>query len=151
MTCSYLEPLSFFGRFVQQANVSHFPDSFVQKATQQSDGNNNVTSYSWLINHLFEKQSFCSANTCEKNTVSKEYGFDLRDDKMCFLPNCRYQIIIVGYIKELLQKLDVSTTNTWTVCIHISGTDSVAKMLSRVDNSLIMHRGSSFQPPKQRS
>ena len=35
----------------------------------------------------------------------------------------------------------VSTTNTWTVCIHYSGTHSVVKLLSRVDNSLIMCRG----------
>ena len=35
----------------------------------------------------------------------------------------------------------ISTKNTWTVCIHFSSTDSVAKLLSRVDNSLIMCRG----------
>ena len=35
----------------------------------------------------------------------------------------------------------VSTTITWTVCIHFSSTASVAKFLSRVDNSLIIRRG----------
>ena len=30
-----MEPLSFFGRFVQKVKVSCFPDSFVQKTTQQ--------------------------------------------------------------------------------------------------------------------
>ena len=35
----------------------------------------------------------------------------------------------------------VPTTNTWTVCIHFSSTDSVANLFSRVDNSLIFCRG----------
>ena len=35
----------------------------------------------------------------------------------------------------------VSTTNTWTVCIHFSSTYSVARMFSRVDNFLIFSRG----------
>ena len=35
----------------------------------------------------------------------------------------------------------VSTTNTWTVCIHFSSTASVANLLSRVDKSLIICRG----------
>ena len=43
----------------------------------------------------------------------------------------------------------VSTNNTWTVCIQLSCTDSVPKLLSRAENSLIL--GSSFQPPRQRS
>ena len=30
-----MEPLSFFGRFVQKVKVSYFSDSFVQKTTQQ--------------------------------------------------------------------------------------------------------------------
>ena len=32
----------------------------------------------------------------------------------------------------------VSTTNTWTVCIHFSSTASVATLLSRVENSWII-------------
>ena len=35
----------------------------------------------------------------------------------------------------------VSTTNTWTVCIHFSSTASLAKFLSGVNNSLIICRG----------
>ena len=35
----------------------------------------------------------------------------------------------------------VSTTNTWTACIHFSSTASVANLLSSVDNSLIVCRG----------
>ena len=49
---------------------------------------------------------FISANTYEKYILSKEYCIPRYDDKMCFLPNCRYHIILIGDIKELLQKLD---------------------------------------------
>ena len=49
---------------------------------------------------------FISANTYEKNIVSREHCITHYDDKMCFLPNCRYHIILIGNIKELLQKLD---------------------------------------------
>ena len=48
VTFPYMEPLSFFGRFVQKVTVSCFSDSFVQKTAQQkgasADGSCNVTS-----------------------------------------------------------------------------------------------------------
>ena len=60
----------------------------------------------------FSKTSlFISANTYEKYIVSNEYCIAGHDDKMCFLPNCRYQIILIGNIKELLQKLDIFCFN----------------------------------------
>ena len=37
--------------------------------------------------------------------MSKENCIARHDDKMCFLPNCRYHIPLIGNIKELLQKL----------------------------------------------
>ena len=49
---------------------------------------------------------FDSANTYEKYIVSKEYCIACQNDKMCFLPNCISHIILIGNIKELLQKLD---------------------------------------------
>ena len=54
---------------------------------------------------------FISANTYEKNIVSKEYCIARHDDKMCFLPNCRHHIILIGNIKDLLQKLDAFCFN----------------------------------------
>ena len=60
----------------------------------------------------FSKNSlFVSANTYEKYTVSKEYCIARHDDKMCFLPNCRFHIILIGNIKELPQKLDAFCFN----------------------------------------
>ena len=54
---------------------------------------------------------FISANTYEKFIVSKEYCIAGHDDKMCYLRNCRYQIILIGNIKGLLQKLDAFCFN----------------------------------------
>ena len=54
---------------------------------------------------------FISANTYEKYIVSKEYCIAGHDDKMCFLPNCRYHILLIGNLKELLQKLDAFCFN----------------------------------------
>ena len=60
----------------------------------------------------YSKNSFfISANTYENNTVSKEYCIARHDHKMCFLSNCRYHIILIGNIKELLQKLDAVCFN----------------------------------------
>ena len=54
---------------------------------------------------------FISANTHEKYIVSKEYCIARHVDKMCFLPNCRYHITLIGNIKHLLQKLDAFCFN----------------------------------------
>ena len=54
---------------------------------------------------------FISANTYEKHIVSKENCIACHDDKMCFLPFCRCHIILIGNIKELLQKLDAFCFN----------------------------------------
>ena len=61
---------------------------------------------------IYSKNSlFNSANTYEKHIVSKEYCIVRHDDKMCFLPKCRYHILLIGKIKELLQKLDAFCFN----------------------------------------
>ena len=60
----------------------------------------------------FSKNSlFISANTYEKHIVSKEYCIARHDDNMCFLPNSRYHIILIGNINELLEKLDAFCFN----------------------------------------
>ena len=112
VTFPYMEPLSFCGRF---AKVSCFSDSFVQKTTQQkgasADGSCNVTTDSQLLYKLFRKQPLYFCKIYEKYIVSKEYCIAHHDDKMCFLPNCRYHINLLGNIKELLQKLDAFCSN----------------------------------------
>ena len=54
---------------------------------------------------------FNSANTYEKFILGKKYCIASHDDKMCFLPNCRYHIILIGNNKYLLQKLDAFCFN----------------------------------------
>ena len=54
---------------------------------------------------------FISAQNYEKYIVSKEYCIACHDDKMCFLPKCRYHIMLIGNNKELLQKLDAFCFN----------------------------------------
>ena len=64
----------------------------------------------------FSKNSLIiSAKTYEKYTLSKECSIARHDNKMCFLPNCRYHIIL----KELLQKLDAFCFNYQQVdCLY---------------------------------
>ena len=106
-----MEPLSFFGRFVQKVIVSCFSDSFVQKTTQRSDCSCNVRSDSQLLYKSIKNRLFISANTYEKYISSKEYCIARRNDKMCFLLNCRYHIILKGNIKDLQQKLNAFCFN----------------------------------------
>ena len=40
----YMEPVSFFGRFVEKIKVFSFSDTFSRKTTQQSVGSSMVTS-----------------------------------------------------------------------------------------------------------
>ena len=54
---------------------------------------------------------FNSAQTYEKQILSKEYCIARHDDKMCFLPKGRYHIVLIGNIEELLQKLDAFCFN----------------------------------------
>ena len=55
---------------------------------------------------ISEKSLFISATTFEKYIVSKDYCIAHHDDKTCFLPACKYHIILLGNIEELLKKLD---------------------------------------------
>ena len=64
-----------------------------------------------LYTNYSKNRLFISANTYEKSIVSKEYCIARHDDKMWLLPNCRYHIILIGNIKELLQKLDAFCFN----------------------------------------
>ena len=124
LTFPYMEPLSFFGSFVQKVKVSNFSGSLVQKTTHhegvsaegslRTEGKMAAVTLQVIPRFYtnFSKNSlFISANTYEKFIVSKEYCIACHDDKMCFLTNCRYHIILMSNIKELLQKLDAFCFN----------------------------------------
>ena len=55
---------------------------------------------------ISEKSVFISANTYEKYIVCKDYCIAHHNDKTCFLPSCKYHILLFGNVEELLKKLD---------------------------------------------
>ena len=60
----------------------------------------------------YSKNALCfSTNTKKKNIVSKKYCVARHDDKMSFLPNCRYHSMLKGNIKKWLQKLEAFCFN----------------------------------------
>ena len=114
-----MEPLSFFGRFVQKVIVSCFSESFCQFLSQlkgaSTEGSLRTGGQMAAImlqlipsfyTKLSEKSRFISANTYEKYIVCKDYCIAHHDDKTCFLPYCKYHILLLGNVEELLKKLD---------------------------------------------
>ena len=57
---------------------------------------------------ISEKSLFISAKTYEKYIVCKHYCIAHHDDETCSLPVCKYRIILLGEIAELLHKVDTS-------------------------------------------
>ena len=55
---------------------------------------------------LSSKSLLISANTYKKFLVCKDYCIAHDDDKTCFLPACKYHILLIGNVEELLKKLD---------------------------------------------
>ena len=53
-----------------------------------------------------EKSLIISARTYEKYIVCKDYCIAHHDDKTCSLRACKYHIILLGEIEELIHKLD---------------------------------------------
>ena len=53
-----------------------------------------------------EKSIFISATTFEKYIVCKDYCISHHNEKTCFLPACKYHIVLLGNVQELLKKLD---------------------------------------------
>ena len=55
---------------------------------------------------ISEKSLCISATTYEKYIVCKDYCIAHHDEKTCFLPACKYHIVLLGNVQELLKKLD---------------------------------------------
>ena len=53
-----------------------------------------------------EKSLLISANKYEKFIVCYDYCIGHHDDKTCFLPSCKYHILLLENVEELLKKLD---------------------------------------------
>ena len=55
---------------------------------------------------ISEKNLLISATTYEKDIVCKHYCIAHHNEKTCFLPACKYHIVLLGNVQELLKKLD---------------------------------------------
>ena len=55
---------------------------------------------------LSEKSLFIFATTYEKYIVCKDYCIAHHNEKTCFLPACKYHLVLLGKVQELLKKLD---------------------------------------------
>ena len=53
-----------------------------------------------------EKSLFISATTYEKYIVCKDYCIAHHNEKTCSLPVCKYHILLLGNVQELLKELD---------------------------------------------
>ena len=111
LTFPYIQPVSLFSRFVQKKSYLVFQFHLIRKRR-----NNQMAAVILQVTPSFytnysKNSLLISANTYKKFLASKEYPIARHHDKMCFLPNCRYHIILIGNIKELLQKLDAFCFN----------------------------------------
>ena len=69
---------------------------------------------------LSEKSLFICANTNEKYIVCQGYCIAHHNNKTCFLPACKYHILLLGSVEELLKKLDsVCFTYQHVDCLYI--------------------------------
>ena len=59
-----------------------------------------------MFTRFFRKTVFISANTHQIYIVSENFSSAQNKDKVCFLPNCRYHLLLRGDIEELLQNVD---------------------------------------------
>ena len=55
---------------------------------------------------ISEKSFFISATTYEKYIVCKDYCIAQHNEKTCFLPACKYHIVLLGNVQEILKKFD---------------------------------------------
>ena len=55
---------------------------------------------------ISEKSLFISATTYENYIVCKDYCIAHHKGKTCFLPACKYHILLLENVQELLKKLD---------------------------------------------
>ena len=86
-----------------------------------------------------EKSLFISANSYEKFIVCKDYCIAHHDDKTCFLTACKYHVILLGNVEELLKKLD-------TFCFTYQHVDCLYTLVKyRFNGKVIAKSGQVFE------
>ena len=92
---------------------------------------------------ISEKSFFISACTYEKFIVCKDYCIAHHDDKTCFLPSCKYHILLHGNVEELLKKLD-------TFCFTYQHLDCLYTLFKyRFSGKVIANSGQVFNNVQQ--
>ena len=87
---------------------------------------------------ISKKTFFISATTYEKYIVCKDYCIAHHNEKTCFLPACKYQIVLLGNVQELLKKLD-------TVCFNYQHVDCLYTLFKyRFSGKIITKSGQVF-------
>ena len=87
---------------------------------------------------ISEKSFFISASTYENFIVCTDYCIARHDDKTCFLPSCKYHILLHGNVEELLKKLD-------TFCFTYQHVDSLYTLFKyRFSGKVIAKSGQVF-------
>ena len=86
-----------------------------------------------------EKYLFIPSNTYKKYIVCNNNCVAFHNDKTCFVSNCKFHILPLGNVEELLEKLDTFCfTSQHVDCVYtLSSIDSVERLLQRVDKFLI--------------
>ena len=91
-----------------------------------------------LFAKISEKGLFISATTYEKYIVCKNYCIAHHNEKTCFLPACKYHIVLLGNVQELLKKLD-------TFCLTYQHVDCLYTLFKyRLTRKVIAKSGQVF-------
>ena len=85
-----------------------------------------------------EKSLFVSAEAYENYIFCKDYCIANHDDKTCFSPACKYHIILLGNVQELLKKLDTF----WVTCQHVDSLYTLFKY--RFSRKVLANKGQVF-------
>ena len=83
-----------------------FSDSFCHFLSQIQMAAIMLQSIPSFYAKISEKSLFISATTYERYIVCKDYCIAHHNEKTCFLPACKYHIVLLGNVQELLKKLD---------------------------------------------
>ena len=87
---------------------------------------------------ISEKSLLFSATTYEKYIVCKNYCIAHHNDKTCFLPACKYHIVLLGNVQELLKRLD-------TICFTYQHVDCLYTLFKyRFSGKVIAKSGRVF-------
>ena len=106
-----MEPLSFFGSFLQKLKYLVFQIYSLRKRRNIQMAAVMLQLIPSCQTNYSENSLFISANTYKKYIVGEEYCIARHDDKTWFLPNCKYHIFLKGNLKEFLQKMDAFCFN----------------------------------------